>query len=305
MATLPRREPTFHAGEVALQSEAGLAERLARVGPQMIRDYLPEQHRQFFPLLPFVVVGSSDEAGQPTSSLLSAPPGFVFSPEPEILRVEALPLEGDPLESNLRPGAPLGLLGIQAHTRRRNRVNGSVIERDGRGFALRVGQSFGNCPKYIQPRQAFFAGPRLSAAVRVTERLDAGQRALIASADMFFIASAHPEAASHPRRAHGVDVSHRGGPPGFVAFTGDDRFVFPDYRGNNLYMTLGNLRLQPRAGLLFQDLEHGDLLQIDARTELITGPHPQPGPDDTGRLLCCHVERVRCFSGAAALRFLA
>ncbi|HVZ30993.1 MAG TPA: pyridoxamine 5'-phosphate oxidase family protein, partial [Polyangiaceae bacterium] len=235
----------------------------------------------------------------------AAPPGFVCSPEPEILRVDALPLQGDPLASNLRPGAALGLLGIQAHARRRNRVNGTVIERDARGFTLRVAQSFGNCPKHIHPREALFAGSRCSAPVQVAERLDQRQRALIASADTFFIASAHPRAASQPRGAHGVDVSHRGGPPGFVAFTDDDRFVIPDYRGNHLYMTLGNLRLQPRAGLLFQDLEHGDLLQVEARTELIAGRHPRPGPDDTGRLLCFLVERVRWFPGASALRFLA
>jgi hypothetical protein len=305
MAVPVTRERSFHSGEVALQTEAGVAERMARVGSQMIRDYLPEQHRQFFELLPFVVIGSIDAQGQPTASLLAGPPGFASSPEPELLRVDALPLAGDPLESNLHPGAPLGVLGIQANARRRNRINGDVSERDSRGFSLRVGQSFGNCPKYIQPREALFAGAPASAAARVAERLEPRQRALIAGADTFYIASAHPGAAEHEQSAHGVDVSHRGGPPGFVAFTDDDSFVISDYRGNNLYMTLGNLRLQPRAGLLFQDFERGDLLQIEARTELVAGRHPQAGPDDSGRLLRFHVERARWFARASALRFTA
>lgn len=298
------RQRSFHAGEVALQTEAGVAERMARVAPQAIRDHMPDQHRHFFELLPFVIVGSIDSRGQPTASLLAAPPGFASSPEPQLLRVEALPLAGDPLESNLGSGAPLGLLGIQAHTRRRNRVNGEVSERDSRGFTLRVDQSFGNCPKYIHPREALFVGAPVASAARVAERLEQRQRALIASADTFYIASAHPDAARHEQRAHGVDVSHRGGPPGFVAFTDDDTFVISDYRGNNLYMTLGNLRLEPRAGLLFQDFERGDLLQIEARTELVTGSHPQAGPDDSGRLLRFHVERARWFARASALRFL-
>jgi predicted pyridoxine 5'-phosphate oxidase superfamily flavin-nucleotide-binding protein len=305
MAGPATRERSFHEGEVALQTAAGVAERMARVGPQAIRNHLPEQHRQFFELLPFVVVGSIDEEGQPTASLLAAPPGFASSPDPELLRVEALPLAGDPLESNLRPGAQLGLLGIQAHTRRRNRVNGDVAELDRRGFTLRVGQSFGNCPKYIHPREARFAAAPSPGAARVAERLEQRQRALIASADTFYIASAHPGAARHEQWAHGVDVSHRGGPPGFVAFTDDDTFVIADYRGNNLYMTLGNLRLEPRAGLLFQDFERGDLLQVEARTELVTGRHPQAGPDDSGRLLRFHVERARWFARASALRFTA
>jgi predicted pyridoxine 5'-phosphate oxidase superfamily flavin-nucleotide-binding protein len=304
MAAPGTRERSFHEGEVALQTKAGVAERMARVGPQAIRDHMPEQHRQFFELLPFVVVGSIDEQGQPTASLLAASPGFATSPEPELLRVDALPLAGDPLESNLRPGAALGLLGIQAHTRRRNRVNGDVAELDRRGFTLRVGQSFGNCPKYIHPREARFAAAPTPGAARVAERLEQRQRALIASADTFYIASAHPGAARHEQGAHGVDVSHRGGPPGFVAFTGDDSFVISDYHGNNLYMTLGNLSLEPRAGLLFQDFERGDLLQIEARTELVTGSHPQAGPDDSGRLLRFHVERARWFARASALRFL-
>jgi predicted pyridoxine 5'-phosphate oxidase superfamily flavin-nucleotide-binding protein len=295
-------ERSFHAGEVALQAEAGVAERMARVAPQAIRAHMPEQHRQFFELLPFVVVGSIDAQGQPTASLLMRPPGFAHSPEPERLRLDALPLPGDPLESNLHPDAPLGLLGIQAHTRRRNRLNGDVCERDSRGFSVRVGQSFGNCPKYIHPREVRFAGAPPVAAVRAADRLEPRQRTLIASADTFYIASAHPAAARHEQQAHGVDVSHRGGPPGFVAFSDDDTFVISDYRGNNLYMTLGNLRLEPRAGLLFQDFERGDLLQIEARTELVAGRHPQAGPDDSGRLLRFHVERARWFPRASALR---
>src|SRR5688572_5098662 len=115
----------FHAGERALQARAGVAERLARLGPQVIRDHMPEQHRDFFALLPFIVVGSIDERHQPTASLLAAPPGFVSSPDPKTLRIDALAREDDPLHENLRPGAPLAVLGIQPHTRRRNRANGS------------------------------------------------------------------------------------------------------------------------------------------------------------------------------------
>src|SRR5687768_3053120 len=113
----------FHAGEEACQADAGVAERMARLGSQVIRGYMPDQHRDFFTLLPFVIVGSVDERGQPSASLLAAPEGFAFSPDPRNLRVDALPFRDDPLERNLVAGASLGLLGIQAHTRRRNRVN--------------------------------------------------------------------------------------------------------------------------------------------------------------------------------------
>jgi predicted pyridoxine 5'-phosphate oxidase superfamily flavin-nucleotide-binding protein len=293
----------FHAGEVALQSEAGVAERMARLGAQMIRGYLPEQHRLFFPQLPFLVVGSVDARGQPTASLLSGEPGFVSSPDPHTLRIEALPRPGDPLTEALAEGAPLGLLGIQPHTARRNRANGRVLARDAAGFSLAVQQSFGNCPKYIVRREAIHVGASRSTPARVREGLDERQRAMVAAADTFFLASAHPEAAQGTLRAHGVDVSHRGGPPGFAAFIDDDTFAIPDFRGNDLYNTLGNLRLQPAAGLLFIDVAGGDVLQLEARAEVVAGAHPLDGAAASGRLVRFRVLRSREFRGASGLLF--
>jgi len=308
----------FHAGEVELQRAAGSAERLARVGSQVIRAYLPEQHREFFPLLPFVVVGSIDARGQPSASLLAGPPGFITSPDPHSLRIAApLPL-GDPLAENLLPGAPLALLGIQPHTRRRNRANGRVARRDAASFSLDVQQSFGNCPKYITPRELAYAGPPEleTSAPTVSDRLAPAQRALIERADTFFIASAHPGAAhsvshsasssaSHSSAAgpaHGLDVSHRGGPPGFVHFLDDSRFIIPDFRGNDFYNTLGNVRLQPRAGLLFVDFDSGDLLTLETQAEALAGAHPLQHAAVTGRIVHFRVERVRRLPGAARLR---
>jgi predicted pyridoxine 5'-phosphate oxidase superfamily flavin-nucleotide-binding protein len=57
--------PTFHEGERAVQQRAGVAERMAQVGPRVIRDFMPEQHRDFFAQLPFVVVGTVDNNNQP------------------------------------------------------------------------------------------------------------------------------------------------------------------------------------------------------------------------------------------------
>jgi uncharacterized protein len=294
---------SFHAGEVALQREIGDAERMARIGQQVIRGYMPEQHRAFFPLLPFLIAGSVDEGGQPAASLLAAPPGFATSPDSATLRVDALPLSGDPLQRNLRVAAPLGLLGIQLHTRRRNRLNGIVIERDLGGFSLDVRQSFGNCPKYIHPRRASYAGSAARGDVRVSEGIDAAARALIASADTFFVASAHPSAGRDGVDAHGADVSHRGGPPGFIHFTDDATFSIPDYQGNHFFNTLGNIRLEPRVGLLFLDVAGGDLLSLEATAELLHESHPCAQPNGTGRCVRFLVERSRHFERASPLRF--
>jgi uncharacterized protein len=294
-------EPAFHAGEIELQREAGVAERLARIGPQVIREHMPEQHRSFFELLPFVIVGSVDARGQPTASLLAAPPGFVSSPDASHLRIDALPGRGDPLLDNLAPGAPVGLLGIQPHTQRRNRANGVLQSIDGAGFQLTVRQSFGNCPKYIGSREAVYVGSawRGDLSLGLGER----ERALMSAADTFFIASAHPHAALGGQRSVGVDVSHRGGPPGFVHFTGDSSFVIPDFKGNNFYNTLGNLRLSPLAGLLFMDFAVGDVLQIEATSSIRAEAHPFSGADGTGRVVGFEVQRARWFPRLSPLRW--
>ena len=66
-----------------------------------------------------------------------------------------------------------------------------------------------------------------------------------------------------------MDVSHRGGPPGFVQVVDEQRLWLPDYSGNGYFNTLGNLASAPRAGLLWLDFVHGDMLQLAAQAELV------------------------------------
>jgi hypothetical protein len=299
----PSEERTFHAGEAACQAEVSVAERMARIGPQVIRGAMPDQHREFFPLLPFIVTGSVDQRGQPSASFLAAPPGFVFSIDATTLRVDSLPHASDPLHGNLVEGAPLGVLGIQAHTRRRNRVNGRVLGRDELGFTLRVTQSFGNCPKYITPREALYVGSAARDERSASNVLDERARALIAAADTFYLASAHPAARESRAPSEGVDVSHRGGPPGFAHFIDEQSFVIPDFQGNNFFNTLGNLRLEPRAGLVFVDFARGDVLALEAQAKAEPGRHPLDADAGTGRVVRFDVTRVRFHPGSSPLRF--
>lgn len=271
----------FHAGERALQSLAGSREQMEFAGPRVIRDHMPDQHRAFFAQLPFLVVGSIDAGLQPWASVLAAPAGFMHSPDATHLRVDALPAAGDPLAGPLAQGATLGLLGIQPHTRRRNRMNGTVEALDAAGFTVAVQQSFGNCPRYIQAREPECASNRGNALpvqpAQWLDRLDLAAHRLIGSADTLFIATAYPNEAAAGDEAdassHGVDVSHRGGRPGFVRIDGDDTLTVPDFNGNRFFNTLGNLAAHPRAGLLFIDFDSGDLLHVAVTAEIVwSGP---------------------------------
>ncbi len=276
MATTPD-DPAdpFHAGERELQSLAGVREQSDGLGRRMIRRAMPDQHREFFARLPFVIVGSVGDGAQPHASVLAGPPGFMRSPDPRSLTIAALPSAHDPLAAALRSGAGVGLLGIEPHTRRRNRLNGVVSEVADDRFTVTVVQSFGNCPKYIQARKASWIGGDLAPvpAAQRGDRLDLAAATMIAAADTFFIASAYPAEAEDSIASHGVDVSHRGGKPGFVRVerdaTGRDVLTVPDFSGNGMFNTLGNLAVNPRAGLLFLDYERGDVLQLTTDTEVL------------------------------------
>ncbi|CAN7666846.1 MULTISPECIES: flavin-nucleotide-binding protein [unclassified Variovorax] len=261
---------TWHEGERALQSRAGIGQRMAEIGPRVVRDHMPDQHRSFFAQLPFLIAGSLDAEGRPWASVLAAPPGFAHSPDPMHLRIDARPLRDDPLGAALAPGAPIGLLGIEPHTRRRNRMNGVVEALDAQGFSVAVGQSFGNCPKYIQAREPLFVGGAQDAHVGPrSDRLDMKAQRMVRAADTFFIATAHPSAGDAGSPAHGIDVSHRGGRPGFVQLSGEDTLTVPDFVGNTFFNTLGNIAINPVAGLLFIDFETGDLLQLFVKAEIV------------------------------------
>jgi predicted pyridoxine 5'-phosphate oxidase superfamily flavin-nucleotide-binding protein len=285
-----------------MQSLAGVRERMAEFGPRAIRDYMPEQHRSFFAQLPFLITGSLDRAQQPWASVLAAPRGFVHAPDERHLRVDALPAPADPLAvalmpGALMPGAPIGLLGIEPHTRRRNRMNGVLAQVDTRGFAVEVRQSFGNCPKYIQAREPEYVDTlRTAPAARRTERMDEAARRIVRTADTFFIATAHLASGT-------VDVSHRGGRPGFVRQDEDGMLAAPDFIGNSFFNTLGNIVLEPRAGLLFIDFDTGDLLQLAVTAEVVWDWPALAAFEGAERLLRMRVASVLHRPAALPLRW--
>jgi len=267
----PNYSGPWHAGERAVQARLGVRGQMEKIGPLVLRPTMPEQHRDFFTQLPFVIVGSVDAAGQPWTSVLASPPGFIASPDPQHLLIRAAPPTGDPLAGTLRPGAAIGLLGIEPHTRRRNRMNGVVEQVQAQTFTVRVSQSFGNCPKYIQARAPVYmeGQPGRAGTLHRGAALDGAAARMLRNADTFFIATAYPDAGAENGRAHGVDVSHRGGKRGFVRVDADRTLTVPDFVGNNFFNTLGNLQVNPRAGLLFIDFENGDLLYLAVDAQII------------------------------------
>ena len=252
-----RADDPFHADERALQERMGVRERARQFGAVSIRPFMPEQHQRFFESLPLAFVATLDHIGRPQADALVGRPGMLRAVTPTLLVVHDTPRE-HALHS-LRPGAPLGLLGIDFTNGRRNRANGVVERHEGDGLAMRVTQSFGNCSRHIHVRRPD------PVAATATTALD--PRTLVETAATFFIASRSAEL--DPSRGGGVDISHRGGAPGFVRWADDDTVVFDDVPGNNFFNTLGNIASDPRVSLLFIDFDSGRQLRIAGDAALV------------------------------------
>lgn len=273
----------FHEGELAVQRRAGVHREAARLGTAMLA--APDLNggmSSFLAERDFAVLTGRDADGRLWTSPLFASEGFLVARD-RTLVVHTAPDVGDPLYG-LAEGQQVGLLAIEFATRRRVRINGTLSRSDADALLIDVDQAFGNCPKYIQKRHLHRRRHADGVQVVLSEKLSAEQSALITRADTFFLGTIHPD--------RGADASHRGGPPGFVRVEGGQLW-WPDYPGNNMFNSFGNLAVDPTAALLFVDFDTGAALHISGQaTVQWTTPHT-PGDDGgMGRRVQFTVESV-------------
>ncbi|WP_433526260.1 pyridoxamine 5'-phosphate oxidase family protein [Nocardia pseudovaccinii] len=253
----------FHSGEVAVQQRMGQAHIADRVG-RTIRADIPDVAAGFLAEQPMVVIAAADLDGRMWAGAVVGSPGFVHVVDAETIAIDAIPALGNPLHEALTGPARIGMIALQPERRRRMRVNGFAAPTEA-GLRIAVDQVYSNCPKYISRRRIESYRPdiELPAPRRGTE-LDARQRALVAAADTFFVATADTDG--------NADASHRGGNPGFLRVLSPTRLRWPDYQGNSMFMTLGNMVVNPRCGILIPDWTTGGTLQLTGTAELSWAP---------------------------------
>ncbi|GAA5515067.1 hypothetical protein Dcar01_03831 [Deinococcus carri] len=250
----------YHEGELAVQARAGVQGMAARVG-RSIAPHLTPPLAALLARQDLLVLAAPDLQGRPWATVLSGPPGFVQPLDPQTLVLHARLRHDDPVGKHLLIGVPIGVLAIDLSTRQRVRVNGTVAT-TGDGLVLRVEQAYGNCPKYIQKRVGETTGSGGASPFHVTSgELLPDALALIREADTFFMATVHP--------AGGTDASHRGGRPGFVRALDSRHLEFPDYAGNAMFNTLGNIEATGRAGLLFLDFTRDRALHLTGTARVV------------------------------------
>ena len=282
-------QPTvWHQGERALQTKAGVEDRIEAMGKKIVRAYMPQQHRDFFEMLEEVHLGAVDTTGHPVALTRVGPSGFMTSPDDKTLVIRSKPLPGEPNRVRFDVGSKISVVGVQYETQRRNRLNATVKAVRDDAVYLQVDQSFGNCPKYIQVRERAVDGAATRAKTLYLPALDDASAAQIRRADSLFIASRSGSFSDDPRT--GVDINHRGGMPGFVGVLDAYTIEFPDYKGNNFFNTLGNIVQDGRVNVQFTEFETGALLNIRGHAALHDLPDYQEGY--TGHLVRIHVEGV-------------
>jgi len=235
---------------------------MARELGQGIGPIIPRGARPFLEGQRFAVLAGLDGTGRVWTSLLAGRPGFIGAPDETTLRIAAAPPAVDPITDCLADGALVGVLVFDPVRRRRLRLNGHVTSVDAAAVQISVAEVFGNCPKYIQARtlEAESAAAAMP-SVRRGSVLTASQQRAIERADTLFIGSVHERT--------GADASHRGGRPGFVRVVDERRLRLPDYAGNNMFQTLGNISKDPRVGLLFVDFASGTTQQLTGRARIL------------------------------------
>ena len=258
----------FHGGELAVQRQAGVEAEAARLAPMVARGELRAGRAAFISEATFAAIAARDRPGRLWTSPLLGPPGFLHAALPTTLEINAPLASADPLHG-LPSGQPVGIIVINFITRRRVRINGALTSTEAGRMTVNVDQAYGNCPQYIQQRDVHIDGPPNEKRARLYSgnALRSKDIGLIEAADTFFLGTTHA--------ASGNDASHRGGPPGFVRVA-EERLWWPDYPGNNMFNSFGNLSADPTAALLFLDFRAGITLQLSGHATVCWATRPPP-----------------------------
>lgn len=273
-----------------MQRRAGVEAEAGRLESMLDSSGLSQGAARFLASQRFAALTGRDHNGVLWVSPLAAPPGFLRGQE-GVLHVSASPRDGDPLHE-IPVGQQVGLIAIDFATRRRIRINGELVGADHGSMTVRVDQSYGNCPKYIHRRAidvASLSAPPSKRPERAT-LLGPSDQAMIATSDTFFLGTSHP--------TRGSDASHRGGPPGFVRVDSPDRLWWPDFPGNNMFNSYGNLAVDDKAALLFLDFDTGATLHVTG-TAHVRWTTPGATGDDgaVGRNVAFSVDAVATLAG--------
>lgn len=303
---------TFHPGELLVQRRAGTRGVADELSPAL-RTTLPEGGAlnpllDKLRLLSLSSISPPDSENASHSVWVSVVFGdhFVKSPSPDKITVALDGLSpNDVLHENLAKSEgdrPVGILALDFLKRRRYRTNGVVSswpseKNEGKAVLdVSVREAFPNCPKYIQIRDVSPSTSSLQPIPVDTSfesdvAMSDADKALIKAADTLFFGTYYKT---------GADVNHRGGRPGFVRVVSDMEIFWPDYRGNGMFQSFGNLQVDERAGVTFVDFATGHIVQLSGSASIEWNVDTALGVEPAAmRLVRFRADAVRRSTGPA------
>lgn len=284
----------YHSGELAVQARVGVQAEAESLAQKMGGAIIKPAAKKFLASQRLAIASTIDSSHRVWASQLTGEPGFLQAVAEQIVRIDPVLIDGDQLK-DLQSSDEIGLLAIDLATRRRLRLNGKAERKSKSEIYLHTQQVYFNCPQYIQKREIKTTVNRDKSSVQIGATLSPQQQQFIQQVDTFFIASFHPQS--------GADASHRGGYPGFVQVLQPDKLVFPDYAGNNMFNTLGNLVENPQAGLLFIDFETGDTLQLTGKAAIAWDSKKALEFAGAKSLVEFHIEKVKSAIATTSLQW--
>lgn len=276
----------FHQGEVEVQVASGSdPAQYEQWAARTLAPNFKDREIEFVEGCTFAAAASVDQAGRPWASAFFSVGAQLFTVKDSSVISIACPMDnGDPLLTNLGQNNHLGVLFLDPNNRRRAKSMGRAeVQTDGQ-ICYSLSRYFGLCPKYIHQRshepQACTAKLTTASSSVTLSKID---RAQLKQSDTAFLATFFPD--------HGADVTHRGGNPGFLRPLGDTKVEIPDYTGNGMFNTLGNLRIDSRLALTDIDFVTGRTLHLTGNATVSENVDPNMHPG-ANRLVTLEVEEV-------------
>ncbi|KAJ6128801.1 hypothetical protein N7471_010018 [Penicillium samsonianum] len=277
MTSLLTNTVSWHEGEERLH-------HLLRVphGDNPTAPYLSSRAAYLVEQSPLLALGTLDSQGRPWSTIWGGTAGFATPVAESLIGLQTqVDSKYDPVVQALLTGnqtdADIGKmvsgLAVDLENRRRVKLYGRMVTgslSDGDAgqaqMVVHIEESLGNCPKYMNKKHIVPAQPDYK-LISDSPQLNPTAVELLSRADTMFVSSSHG--------ASTMDTNTRGGPPGFMRVESNNAsgavLVYPEYSGNRLYQTLGNLETTPLAGFVVPDFDSGNVLYFTGSTEILAG----------------------------------